>query len=178
MAMKKFVLVLAVMLPLAISARNIRPIDLQESEFDILDSWFLLIIICGFIILCVIAIIADVIIKIWNKKHPKPYSLDKGEYVFVSYVEPKFFKESGEQPKSTYKSIGCATQTRIYVKDGKYYDDWVGKFLPVEENPYFGDTTIGELGTYKYRYKVVYETKKYCPQGWCYFYFNFPTKKD
>lgn len=176
--MKKLILVLGLMHPLTINARNIRPIDLQESEFDILDSWFLLIIICGFIILCVIAIIADVIIKIWNKKHPKPYSLDKGEYVFVSYVEPMCFKESGERPKATYKRIDCATRAAIYVKDGKYYYDWVGKFLPVEENPYYGDTTIGEWGTYKYRYKVVYETKKYCPQGWCYFYFNFPTKKD
>ena len=39
--MKKLFLVLAFVLPLSITARNIRPIDLQESEFDILDSWFL-----------------------------------------------------------------------------------------------------------------------------------------
>ena len=178
MAIKKLFLVLAAMLPLAISARNIRPIDLQESEFDILDSWFLLIIICGFIILCVIAIIADVIIKIWNKKHPKPYSLDKGEYVFVSYVEQQCFMEQEEQPKATYKSISCATMAAIYVKDGRYYCHLVDKFLPVEENPYFGDATKGEWGTYKYRYNTVFATKKYCPQGCKYYYINFPTKKD
>ena len=176
--MKKFFLVLAFVLPLAITARNIRPIDLQESEFDILDSWFLLIIICGFIILCVIAIIADVIIKIWNKKHPKPYSLDKGEYVFVSYVEQQCFMEQEEQPKATYKSISCATMAAIYVKDGRYYCHLVDKFLPVEENPYFGDATKGEWGTYKYRYNTVFATKKYCPQGCKYYYINFPTKKD
>ncbi len=178
MSMKNLFLILALILPIKISARNIRPMDLQESDLDVGSFKIWLLFICGFVILCVIALIADGIRIVLNKWFPRPYSLDKGEYVFVSYVDQKCFKESGEQPKSTYKSIDSATMAAIYVKDGEYYYDWVGKFLPVEENPYFGDTTIGEWGTYKYRYKVVFATKKYCPQGWSYFYFNFPTKKD
>lgn len=169
------------MQPFAISARNIRPIDLQESDLDAGSVKIWLLFLCGFIILCFIAIIAECVLAIRNKinkKHPKPYSLDKGEYIFVCYAKSKSFKEPGEQPKSTYKSIDKATFDYIYVKDGKYYYDWCGKFLSVEESPFFGDATIGEWGTYKYRYKVVYENTKYCPQGWCYHYFNIPTKKE
>ena len=69
--------------------------------------------------------------------------------------------------------ISKATRDSIYTKDGTCYYDWCGKFLPIEENPYYGDTAIGEWGTYRYRYKVVYDNKKYCQQGWCYHYFNF-----
>ena len=140
-----------------------------------------LILFCGFILLLILALIVDGIKMIQskiNKKHPKPYNLDKGEYAFLSYVDSRCFKESGEQPRSTYRSIGKCTKDSIYVKDGKYFYDWCGKFLPIEESPYFGDDTIGEWGKYKYRYKVVYENTKYCPQGWCYFYFNFPIKND
>ena len=179
--MKKILVVLGLMLPLSLSALNIRPEDLEDSEFDFLNIWYLIFIICGFIILCVIALCVDGYRKLqntYNKRHPKPYNLDKGEYSFFCYADSKSFKELGEQPKSTYKSIGNATRDYIYYKDGKYYFDRGGKFLPVEENPYFGDASLGEWGTYKYRCKVLYENTKYCSQGWCYYYFNIPIKKD
>lgn len=98
---------------------------------------------------------------------------DKGDYIFVGYVDSKSFKEYGECPKATFTSISKATTDPIYTKDGTYYYDWCGKFLPIEENPYYGDAAIGEWGTCRYRYKVVSHSKKYCQQGWCYHYFNF-----
>ena len=93
--------------------------DLQESDLDVGSFKIWLLFICGFVILCVIALIADGIRIVLNKWFPRPYSLDKGEYVFVSYVDQKCFKESGEQPKSTYKSIDSATMAAIYVKQKK-----------------------------------------------------------
>lgn len=63
-----------------------------------------------------------------------------------------------ECPKAAFASISKATTDSIYTKDGTFYYDWCGKFLSIEENPYYGDAVIGEWGTY--RYKVVYDNKK------------------
>jgi hypothetical protein len=167
------------MSPLTVSARRYYPRDSGDPILDAYSVKIELLIICGYIILLLFALIADGIIQIKkkiNKKRSTSYNLDKGEYLFVCYVDSKSFRESGEQPKSTYKSIGKVTQDYIYIKNGTYFYDWCGKFLPVEENPFFGDTTIGEWGKYKYRYKVIYKNTKYCPQGWCYHYFNLPVK--
>lgn len=171
--MRKIILVLALIQPLAIYAKRISPINPAEYELGIFDVWYWTIVICGFIILLVIALIVDGFSLLQRKLNPKPYSLDKGEYVFFCYANSKCFKEAGEQPKATYKGISKAILDSIYLKDGKYYYYWRGRFLLVEESPYFGDITLGEWGKYKYRYKVVYESTKFCQQGWCYFYFNF-----
>lgn len=176
---KRLFIACILMSPLTISARKYYPRETGDPILDAFSTKIELILICGFIIFLLFAIIVDVIMLIKtyiNKKYSKPYNLDKGGYTFVSRVDSKSFKESGEQPKSTYKSISKAIQDSIYIKDGKYFYDWGGKFLPIEENPYYGDTSIGEWGEYKYRYKVTYETTKYCQQGMAYHYFNFPTK--
>ncbi len=175
--MKKYILVLALTFPLATFALNIRPEDLEESELDGFSFGIWLVIVCTILVLGIIAGVVMTIQDFWRKKHPGPFSLDKGEYIFWGYASSRCFKESGEEPKANYKGIGNVTSDYIYIKDGKYYYDWCGKFLEVEENPFYGDSSIGEWGTYSHRYKVEYVNTNFCPQGWCYFYFNLPPKK-
>lgn len=135
--------------------------------------WFWIIGVGIVVVAVIVGLIVQNIMRIHDRKCHKPYKLDKGDYIFVGYVDSKSFKEYGECPKSSFIGISKATRDSIYTKDGTCYYDWCGKFLPIEENPYYGDTAIGEWGTYRYRYKVVYDNKKYCQQGWCYHYFNF-----
>ena len=176
--MKKYLLASALLLPISTFALNIRPEDLEESDLDGFSFGIWLIIVGTIVILGIIAGVIMTIHDIWRKKHPVPYSLDKGEYIFWGYASSKCFKESGEKPKANYKSIGKCTIDYIYIKDGTYYYDWFGKFLEIEKNPFYGDFSIGEWGTYTHRYKVIYDNTNYCPQGWCYFYFNLPQKKS
>lgn len=135
--------------------------------------WFWII---ALFIALVVGVFAFIFVSISKKTHStkrtQSYSLNKGDYIFVGRVDSKTFRESGA-PKSTYKSIGKATSDYIYKKDGIYYFDMRGQFLQVEDNPHYGDLSVGEWGTYKYRYKIIYNTTKYCPQGWGYYYFNF-----
>jgi hypothetical protein len=97
----------------------------------------------------------------------------------VCYATSRSFKESGKCDSLIASYIYVKNGkyfSKIYVKRRKYFSKTEGKFLPVEESPFWGDTSLGELGEYRYRYKNTYVNTKYCPQGWNFFYFNLPSK--